>query len=62
MEEAYGFKHSNFMITWVCDNTIHTIFNSTMTIKELKKEIKDLPDKMEIVIVFFHRLFLSYRN
>jgi hypothetical protein len=36
MEEAYGFKHSTFIITWVCDNTIHTIFNSTMTIKELK--------------------------
>jgi hypothetical protein len=36
MEEAYGFKSSNFLITWVCDNTIHTIFNSTTTIKELK--------------------------
>ena len=36
MEEAYGFKSSNFLITWVSDNTIHTIFNSTTTIKELK--------------------------
>ena len=36
MEEAYGYKSSNFLITWVSDNAIQTIFNSTTTIKELK--------------------------